>query len=273
MSLSIPILTYHGVNVDSDEYFRNDHIALYQDLRLIHSLGKRIIPLSVAMDWLLGEKEDHQVDNAVVINFDDGSWFDYYDLPHPTWGMQRSLMNILMDFREETGEEVHATAFVIASPDARAVLDQTCMIGKGWWTDEWWPAAAESGVLAIENHSWDHMHPTLAKYRKLDPIRDFSHIESQGEADYQILQAKDYIESQVPGHHSKYFVYPCGDYSDYLLNEYLPGRGRKQGLKAALSGGGKPLRKESNPWLCPRYICGYDWRSTGDLVNILRAAG
>ena len=69
---AIPVLTYHSVNLNSDEYFRNDHIALYQDLRLIHGMGKRIVPLALAIDCLFGKREDAEVENAVVINFDDG---------------------------------------------------------------------------------------------------------------------------------------------------------------------------------------------------------
>jgi len=266
---AIPVLTYHSVNVDSDTYLSNDHIALYRDLRLIRDMGKRIIPLGLAIDWLLGEREDTEVENAVVINFDDGSWFDYHDLPHPIWGPQRSMLNILLDFNEETGVAVHATSFVIASPMARAELDKTCLVDKGWWGDEWWQAARESGVLSIENHSWDHMHPTLVPYKDLDPPRNFSHITAEEEADFQILQAKEYIENKLPGAVSEFFVYPRGDHNDFLLSHYFPEKGPAHGIKAALSGGGKPLRKESNRWFCPRYICGFDWRSEEDLRKIL----
>jgi hypothetical protein len=268
-SIAIPILTYHGVNVDSDEYFRNDHIALHRDLRVIHESGKRVVSLEQSINWLLGECPDSEVENGVVINFDDGSWFDFYDLRHPTWGLQRSMLNILSDFHEETGAEVHATCFVIASPRAREQLDKTCLIGKGWWGDEWWQTAQESGFLSIENHSWDHIHPTLDAYKDLHPPRNFSHVVTEQEADFQILQAKEYIENQLPGKASKFFVYPCGDHNDYLVGSYLPGKGLANGIKAALSDGGKPLEKSCNRWKCPRYTCGFDWRSEEGLQTIL----
>ena len=219
-TIRVPVLTYHGVNVNGDCYSNNDHIALHDDLRAIRHSGRRIIPLSRVVDWLDGDIPDVEVLNGVAISFDDGSWFDYYDLPHPLWGKQRSFFNLLRDFQTETGASAHATSFVIASPDARQVLDKTCMIGKGWWTDDWWQAAQDSGMLSIENHSWDHLHPTLDKYRN-DPAYSegaFA-VHSCAAADAQVKKSQEYITRLMPKHQPGLFAYPWGDSTDYLVQD------------------------------------------------------
>src|SRR5204863_298793 len=67
------------------------------------------------------------------------------------------------DWPQPTG-----TAFVIASPEARAVLDRTCIAGLNQWRDVWWAEAAQTGILEIGNHSWDHTHPTLDSVAQRD---------------------------------------------------------------------------------------------------------
>jgi hypothetical protein len=138
--LKIPVLTYHSNNVVQNTYAENEHLALASDLRTISELGLTVIPLSRVVDWHLGYVKDDEVSRAVAITLDDGTWFDYYDLDHPTCGVQRSMMNILKDFQARcpSPQSVHATSFVISSPEARSSLDKSCMIGKYWWGDRWW---------------------------------------------------------------------------------------------------------------------------------------
>jgi hypothetical protein len=122
----ISILTYHSHRVLGNTYETNDHLALYQDLRTIHTLGFQIVPLRWIVEWVLGQRDDATLYRAVAITFDDGADFDYYDLDHPHSGPQRSFYNILCDFHKEYGSSVQphlqATAFVIASPVVRAEL-------------------------------------------------------------------------------------------------------------------------------------------------------
>jgi hypothetical protein len=109
------------------------------------------------------------LDGYIAFTMDDGTNFDYYDLPHPIWGTQRSMLNIMKDFVDEFGAaaqpELHATSFVIASPDARSELDRKCLINRNWYTDEWWTDAIASGLMGIGNHSWDHNHPSSTPSR------------------------------------------------------------------------------------------------------------
>ena len=120
-----PVLLYHSQNVAGNEYASNDHVALADDLRLINSLGLKIIPLAWLVDWLLGER-DMDIAHCVCLSFDDGVDADVRDLDFPGFGMQRGFLNIMRDFRNELGPGVqanlHGTSFVIASPEALSLI-------------------------------------------------------------------------------------------------------------------------------------------------------
>ena len=263
------------MNIDGDSYARNDHLALASDLVTISDLGFRVIPLGKLVDWHQGVLSDDEVSQTVAITFDDGSWFDFYDLDHPTCGLQRSMFNILKDHNKQlsAGRQVHATSFVISSPDARSSLDRSCMIGKDWWGDQWWEEAKSSGVLDIECHSWDHVHPNLEHVAQKDQIKgDFGQVNSFSDAEIQFTQAGAYIGKKLDGERPSLFAYPYGQASDYLVTDYLPNHQSKHQFKAAFTTEPKAVCKTDNIWLLPRYVCGQDWRSAKELENILTGA-
>jgi hypothetical protein len=163
--MKIPILSYHSHTIGGRTYETNDHVALYEDLRTIQALGVRIVPLHWVVEWILDQKEDSLLGRCVAITFDDGADADFYDMNHPRHGHQISFFNTLRDFRAEVGASaqpsLQATSFVIASPEVREVIDLRCLreIGLKGMSDDWWGAAQQSGLLSIQNHSWDHNHP------------------------------------------------------------------------------------------------------------------
>ena len=161
----ILVLAYHSINIAGNDYVNNDHVALAEDLQLLTELGYHILPLDRIVESIGSNALDLLPRRTAAITFDDGQDFDFFDLPHPEWGVQRSFFNIISDFRRSANgrkqPDLHATSFVIVSPSARSELDQTCMLGCGWWNDRWWQAAIGTGLLGIGNHSWDHNHPTL----------------------------------------------------------------------------------------------------------------
>ena len=263
----IPVLTYHGISVNSDQYQGNDHIALQQDLRLIHSMGKKIIPLALIADWVSGRVPVDAVANGVGVSFDDGSWFDFYDLDHPVWGPQRSMFNILRDFEKQAKAPVHATSFVIASAEARLILDKTCMIGKGWWTDDWWAEASISGLLAIGNHSWDHRHPTLPEYQHTKG--GFEQVDDYQENYRQIIEAQLYIAKVISRAGARLFAYPFGQFSNYTRQVFLPKHGVHSGLQGAFTTAGRLAQRSDNPWAIPRFVFGEHWNSADGLAEIL----
>jgi len=273
--LNIPVLTYHAMNVISNNYAENDHHALASDLETIAALGFRFISLSRAVDWHQGLATDDEVRRSVAITFDDGAWFDFYDLDHPTCGMQRGMINILRDFNacHDSGQQVHATSFVIASPRARSSLDESCMIGRGWWGDEWWAEAAASGLLDIGCHSWDHVHPELDSVSQQDQVKgDFSEVKSFEDCEVQFARAAEYIAGVLGGRRPGLFAYPYGLASDYAVREYLPAYRERHGFRAAFGTEARAMSRRDDVWLLPRFVCGRDWRSPQGLTNLLAFA-
>jgi peptidoglycan/xylan/chitin deacetylase (PgdA/CDA1 family) len=271
--MRIHVLTYHSMRIDGNDYATNDHVAFAEDLRTVTALGFRIVPASRIVRWL-HEEEPAPGDDArvVALTFDDGPDFDFHDLPHPTWGTQRSMLNVMRDFRRDlaTGAQpqLHATSFVIVSPDARRELDRTCMIGRDWWRDDWWPDAVSSGLMAIASHSFDHNHPSL---REGDEFAGtFRCIGDFAAAEQQIGRATALLRAKAPNDGDALFAYPYGEASDYLVDDYFPRHGERLGIHAAFACGGAPVTMHSNRWRLPRYVFGHDWKTPEDLVAMLR---
>lgn len=270
------ILTYHALNIAGNDYGDNDHVAFAADLELVHRLGWRIVPLSRIVDGLLG-RCDHDLSNVVALTCDDGSDLDYFDVDHPAHGRQRSLFNALIDFRRRHGVEaqpdLHLTNFVIASPEARDVLDRRCLAGLGWMRDVWWRAALASRLMAIENHSWDHNHAELPETVQRDQVKGtFRSIDTHADADAEIRRASDWLDARCPSRATSLFAYPYGETNDYLTEEYFPRHAAEHRLRAACGTQPAPVDAGSPLWDLPRYVCGHHWASPGELERILRAA-
>jgi peptidoglycan/xylan/chitin deacetylase (PgdA/CDA1 family) len=272
--MRVPILTYHAVNIAGNDYADNDHVAFAADLRLIDDLRLRIVPVHWIVDQLLGSA-DRDLSRCVALTCDDGSWFDYHDLDHPSHGFQRSLFHCLIDFRADRGRtaqpDLHLTSFVIASPDARTHIDRECLVGRGWMGDRWWRAAQASGLIAIENHSWDHNHVAVPETAQRDGIRgSFVPIDTWAEADAEIRQAGDWIDARLGNSRTSLFAYPYGESNAYLREEYLPNRMAEHRMRAAFGTDPGPVEAGSSRWNLPRYICGHHWRSPEALEDLLR---
>jgi len=267
--MRVPVLTYHAMNVNGVDYATNDHLALAEDLALLRTLGMRVLPLHEVVATLLGERPDAP-ENAVALSFDDGAWFDWHDLVHPSHGPTTSFANLLRAERRR-GVAIHATSFVIVSPQARAVLDRTCMVDAGWWDDGWWPEATREGLIAIENHSWDHNHATLPATAQRDGrTGTFRTIETWAEADAEIRQAADFLDRHCAPACSTLFAYPYGETSPYLVQEYFPKHRSEHRVRAAFATGPEPVTRASDRWALPRYVCGHHWQSPAGLERLLR---
>ena len=48
---------------------------------------------------------------------------------------------MMQDFKNQTGQNIHATSFVIADPQTRAELTNTCTAGYPIWNSDWWKEA------------------------------------------------------------------------------------------------------------------------------------
>lgn len=266
--MHVPVLTYHANNINGMEYSNNDHIALTEDLALIHELGIKIISLDQLLAWHAGQLPDAVVENSVVLTCDDGTDFDYHDINHPDFGVQISFFNILRNHQKAIDATVHMTNFVIVSPAARVVLDQKCLVGKGWWQDDWWQLAQDSGLMTIANHSWDHNHGVLENNNVDDD--SFRCINDKNSCDIQIRQAQTYLNKHIKApYQANYFAYPYGNFSDYLRFEYLPEFGHDLGLKAAFTTAAAYVEKDTDVWAMPRFVANNDWKNTRQLRAIL----
>ena len=265
----LAILTYHSVNILGNDYPSNDHVALAEDLRRLTAAGVRIRPLGAALDALWNGELDQP---TAAITFDDGAMFDAVDFEHPTCGFQKSFLRLMTEFRDahpQAQPELHATAFVIVSPEARRQIDEIDFGSRGWWHDDWWQVAAASGLMNIENHSWDHNHPSLpVTVQKHNQRGDFWCIDTCGEADLEIRQAARFLRAR--GIDSRYFAYPWGQVNAYLSSEYLPRFGPDIGLSAAFSTDPAPVTPDADRWNLPRYVCGRDWSNPEQLVALFQ---
>lgn len=274
--MRVPVLTYHGVNVAGHDYLGNDHVAFAADLRLINDAGLRIVPLDWVVQQLLGYAE-RDLSRCVALSCDDGSDYDYFDLDYPPYGKQRSFFNALLDFRREHGfaaqPDLHLTSFVIASPDARREMDQRCLFGRDALRASWWRGAQVSNLMSIENHSWDHNHPELhGNGPDAMPRGSFFEVNNYVRADAEIAVAARYIDTLLAPHRCSLFCYPFSHVNDYLRTDYLPNHQHEHGMLAAFGDGAEPVTPNSNRWHLPRYICGYHWKSPGELSELLRDA-
>lgn len=271
MTVSIPVLCYHAHIISSNDYAGNAHIALAEDLQQIQALGKRIVPLTWIVDWLQGKREDADMINAVGISFDDGTLLDFQPVEHPQYGTLPGLLPILQQFARQHQYEqpsVHASCFVIASPLARSETDRNELHGCGWLNSDWWLNAEQSGLMAIENHSWDHNNISASEAQAI-PRGSFTGINNEQLADHEIRRASKLLQMLL-GHSPQLFAFPYGDSNSFLRKQYLPSRASEFGLRAAFTIEGKPVHKNCDIWSLPRYVHGFHWRNTHSLKRILK---
>ena len=275
-STAVPILTWHAMHVAGRDYASNDHVAFRDDLETLHRLGMRIVPLR-EIARALAERRLEALRGCVGLSFDDGSDFDFHDLPHPAWGPQRGMTRILADFRARHGPEaqpgLHATSFAIVSPAAREELDRTCMIGCRWWNDDWWAAAEATGLLAVESHGWDHNHDSLQRTAASAPPGAFD-LRTDADAEAQIGQAMPWLRERRGRGGEVLFAYPYGVSNDFLVRDWLPRNAARHGIAAAFAGSdGEPVVAGTDRWDIPRYVFGAHWKHEGELERLLRDCG
>jgi len=284
--LRLLILTYHSHHMAGSDYASNDHVALRTDLPLLGEAGYRILSLAELVDRFRadqsGRATNAQDPPCVAITFDDGPEYDAVDHLHPTLGPQRSFLGILQDFAQSAAgkaqTDICATSFVIACPAARKVMEDTTRSGPyylhaGAMNDDWWSGAIDSGLMAIANHSWDHLHPALARVAHSRQAKaDFTQVDNAADADAQILAAAKYINDRTNGRAAPFFAYPFGQYNAFLVGKYFPENRTRIGIEAAVTVDGRPLHATDSIWTLPRFSCGYNWTTPGGLLELLAAA-
>jgi len=266
---AIPVLTYHSQNVGGKAHADNDHTALFEDLHALHQSGFRVVPLSQVTDLLAGNGDGERLERSVVLTFDDGCNFDVHDLDFPGHGIQHSFLSIMRTFIRDTSSSpssLHATSFVIASKEARATIDKGSLFGQSWMSDDWWSETDSGGLIAIENHGWDHNHPDLSG----DDRGVFHTVDTHEQCLQQVVQAAGAI-AHITGRWPRYFAYPFGQSSEYIRDEFFPDMGDVHGCQAAFGTDAGPVEPGSNRWNLPRFVCGRDWNSASSLIELIKA--
>lgn len=276
-SYRIPVLCYHSGAIFGTRYGLNDHVCLADDLKTLANRGYKVLPAPDLVDLLAGRipLEAISGEKLVSLTFDDGRNFDYYDYQGSEWGTVKSFHSIVKEstkFLPQFSAGPRAVSFVIASPEARKILDVTCGDGNDEWQDSWWRECAEEGILGIANHSWDHVHDTLPVVRQKDNLKgSFYEINTFEDAERQIVDAQRYID-QVTGNRSvPVFGYPYGHVSSYLRDEYFPAHGARIGLKGGFNTIGRAVRPGDNVWDIPRLVCGANWKTPQEFEQMLDA--
>lgn len=224
---TIPVLCYHSMRVDGNDYHNNDHIALEADLQTLHQHGYRPISLTEVADFARGKKTFKRRDKVFALTFDDAPILDYGSYQHPTLGEIKSFRHILQDAAIYKDNQVAATSFAIAiaSDTARDELDHTCMQGN------------------------------------------FHCVDNYQDADVQIRQAQHILNRLTKDKAKPYFAYPYGHAPDYLVNDYLPNYQHEHGLEMAFTTEPRAVKKGDCIWALPRLVCGQDWKSGAEFVS------
>jgi len=265
-AVAVPVLTYHGYNIAGNDYNNNDHTALAADLQWLTRAGWTIRPLDAIVRALFEHSDLELPERTVAISFDDGTDLDWQDVDFGAFGRQRGLFGILADWhlRHPQLPPPHATAFVIASPEARAVMAEKALGHGHGMSEAWWSAAQASGLLAIGNHSWDHRHPLVVP----EAGGHFFGVADADQADCQVRRAAAFIADRC-GVWPSLFAYPWGQASDFLRCEYFPGAREQHRCLAAFGTEPGFIHSGSDRWCLPRFVCGYHWRSPEDLAALL----
>ena len=257
------------MNVGGDAYESNDHVALARDLEALTRRGVRVVPL-LEIVAALESGSLGRLAGCAAITFDDGSDFDFHDLPHPRWGVQPSMLNLLRQAKARGGQPtLEATSFVIVSPQARVELDRTCMIGERWWNDDWWRAAEASGLMKVESHSWDHNHDTLRQTVATGARKGSFDLRMREEAEAEIARASELLVEKRGRGGNVLFAYPYGDVSDFLAREYFPRESASHHVRAAFTTEPAPVIEGCDRWRIPRFVFGAHWSTPADFEKLL----
>ena len=252
------VLTYHVTRLDGWTREGADLLSLQADLAWLSRQG---LPLRDLAALLAPGCRD-----GVAITFDDGARMEAESVEHPRLGRLPSATSLLAA-AGAGADRWHAHSFVIASPRARGELADALAedYGPELLHDRWWRGAAQSGLLAVENHSWDHNHPLVSQTAQRDNQRGgFLAIDTAAEAEAEIAAASSAIEACC-GRRPRFFAYPYGEASAYLRGEWLPLHGPRLGLQAALSTEPRAIAADDDRWHLPRFVCGRDWTTDAGL--------
>lgn len=259
------VLCFHSGNA-------HDYQVLPEILDRAAALKLPILPLLALAKALQDQTMAQLPQRSLYLSFDDGQDMDFVDVDHPVHGPQPSFARLLQEaeLRHSPSQPLHATSFVIASPLARAQIQEKEMLGYPWMSDRWWNPAVASGRFHIANHSYDHLSASADPVKQRDGVRgDFSSIAHYDDANWQIRKARELIHficpnpGAAPG--SSLFCYPYGHTSRYLLDHYWPKFPHEHGSIGAVTCEPALVRPDTNRFAIPRFVMGMHWNDPTEL--------
>lgn len=268
------VLCYHSQRIVGNDYSLNDHVALASDLAAVARRRIPLISFTTLLDYLDGRQGPYP-SVAVVLTCDDGALLDWYDYEHPEFGFQLSFDQILLahlrEARPHQSIKGLISSFIIASPEARQLIDQVCYAGIRLTTEDWWQPAAASGRWLFGNHSWDHRHLALSAAGFADgDLGHFHGIINRERSEEQVMQAEQYLTKKIKPHaRLPVFAYPYGHSTAYLSEEYLPGLRHHHGIRAAVTTTPGLVVEDTDRYLIPRYTCGEHWHTADEFEQLL----
>ncbi|MBK6677665.1 MAG: hypothetical protein IPG52_12900 [Rhodocyclaceae bacterium] len=194
--MRVAVLTYHSQNITGNDYINNDHVAFHQDIEHVLKAKIDVVSLRQIADTLLGRAT--LPSRAVAFSCDDGTDLDFRDIHWPHHGLQQSFATIIREVAAKTPRSRlnPITSFVIADPAARRELDNRCLSGLGWMSEDWWQPAVDSELFHIGIHGWDHCHPMLERYSTMGSACSTG----PGISDYQSAKNRYYRQCRISAH-------------------------------------------------------------------------
>jgi len=269
-TLKVAILTYHSQNITGDETSNNDHVALAADLDALHAAGCQFVSLVSLIAGVYADVSFANDKPVICLTFDDGCDYDVRSLEFPGHGLQTGFLQIMEDFIEQHGADaqpgLHATSFVIASPHVRELIDRNSLFGRGHLSDDWWSKAEAHPLLSIGNHGWDHNHPDLEEEHYARG--GFEVVDTYEYCHEQVVRAGEFMQQKI-GRYPAVFAYPFGESSEYIRREFFPQHRKQHRCLAAVGTDAGQVSSHSNRWNLPRFVCGRDWTTPGELLAAL----
>jgi hypothetical protein len=265
---TIATLCFHSGNP-------GDYLILPEVLARLMDTGFTVLPALDLVQSMRSGQLSELPHKTCVITFDDGQDMDFVDVLHPTHGQQPAFANIMQAANARAAERglnwrAHATSFVIASPLARAEIQEKEMLGYPWMSDRWWNPAIASGLFHIASHSYDHLSASASQVKQQQNVRgDFLRLACFEDADWQVRKARALVDFIAPNPASQdgqsLFAYPFGHVSPYLHDDYFPNHYDSHGTIGAFTTEAKLIDAQTSIYAIPRFVFGESWHKLDDL--------
>lgn len=222
--VEIPILTYHNVQLKSNNIYEVDEERFYQDMEYLKGKGYTPLLPSEFIDIIDGRKKMPL--KPIIITFDDG-YYGNYEYAYPIIkksGMKATIGVISNNLYEEPNHQylTHRLFDVYAPATQEEIQIAENTIKPTFMSWQQCMEMYESGVIAIESHTHNLHNPETGGSYVEGGVNGIKRLKGEEETDYYIRVKADLeksvetIESKI-GNDVKYFSYPYGVVDKYIF--------------------------------------------------------